>query len=78
MIVVGRHSFTPSHRDLSDYEAAAVLADYERRNRVAAPLVRWVLSRLVGWHYDGSDAARHRLVQDRPLVLFSPSDSDEM
>jgi hypothetical protein len=49
-----------------------VLADYERRNRWIAPLVRWVLSRLVGWRYDGSDDARRRLAGQLPLVAFQP------
>jgi hypothetical protein len=50
------------------------MAGYEQRNRLAAPLVRMVLSRLVGWRYDGSDAARHRLVRELPLVAFRPAD----
>jgi hypothetical protein len=49
-----------------------VLADYERRNRWIAPLVRWVLSRLVGWRYDGSDDAHRRLAGQLPLVAFQP------
>jgi deazaflavin-dependent oxidoreductase (nitroreductase family) len=70
-VTVGRRSFAPIHRDLSTNEAVAVLADYQQRNRVAAPVVRWVLSRLVGWRYDGTDQSRRRLVQQRPLVRFS-------
>jgi hypothetical protein len=46
----------------------AVVADYERRNRWVAPVVRRVLSWLVGWPYDSSDAARRQLVRERPLV----------
>ena len=75
-VTVGGRSFAPVHRDLSDDEAVAVLADYERRNRLAAPVVRWVLSRLVGWRYDGTADSRRRLVQERPLVRFSPVDAD--
>ena len=55
-------------------EAAMVMAGYEQRNRLAAPLVRMVLSRLAGWRYDGSDAARRRLVRALPLVAFRPAD----
>lgn len=54
-------------------EAAGVLAGYELRNRVAAQVVRRVLSALVGRPYDGSDTARHRLVRELPLVAFRPA-----
>jgi hypothetical protein len=54
-------------------DAAAVLGDYERRNRLAAPIVRLVLSRLVGWRYDGSGSARERLVGERPILAFRPA-----
>lgn len=72
LVVVGRRCFHPVHRDLTVDEASATLADYERRNRIAAPIVRAVLSRLVGWHYDGTEGSRRRLVEERPLVLFAP------
>jgi hypothetical protein len=55
-------------------EASEVLADYERRNRFAAPVVRTVLSRLLGWRYRGSDADRVRAVLQLPLVAFTPDD----
>lgn len=71
-VVVGRRSFAPTHRDLTEDEAVAAVADYERRNRIAAPIIRPILSKLVGWRYDGTDEARRRLVEDRPLVLFTP------
>ena len=57
-IVLGRQSFPASGRDLSEDEAVTVLAEYEHRNRIAAPLVRWTLSQLVGWPYDGTDRSR--------------------
>lgn len=47
--------FGPSVRLVESREAISVPADYERRNRLIAPVVRAVLSRLVGFHYDGSD-----------------------
>jgi deazaflavin-dependent oxidoreductase (nitroreductase family) len=71
-IAIGRERFQPDYRELPPPEAAAVLADYERRNWVLAPLVRAVLSRLVGWRYDGSVAARERLVLERPILAFRP------
>lgn len=42
----------------------------ERRNRFIATVVRAVLSRLVGWRYDGTDAARRRLVVQPPMLAF--------
>jgi deazaflavin-dependent oxidoreductase (nitroreductase family) len=73
-IAISSKRFVPIHRILDEPEAAAVLADYERRNRLVAPTVRSVLSRLVGWTYDGSDDARHRLVRELPIIAFRPAD----
>ena len=69
---VGRRRFVPVHRELDEHEAEAVLADYERRHRRAAPVVRAVLGRLVGWRYDGTPEARTRLVRELPLIAFRP------
>lgn len=72
-VQVGRESFPPEHRVLPPAEAAAVLADYEDRNRFSTPVLRPVLSRLAGFRYDGSPAARQRLVQQLPVVLLWPA-----
>ncbi len=69
-LAIGSMRFRPEYRELAPAEAAAVLGDYERRNRVMAPIVRAVLSRLVGWRYDGSPPARERLVNERPILAF--------
>lgn len=71
-VATGGRRYAPAHRFLDADEATAGVADYERRNRLVAPVVRAVLSRLVGWHYDGTDAARHRLVAQLPLLAFRP------
>ena len=47
-----------------------MLDGYERRNRLVAPVVRVVLSRLIGWRYDGSPPARERLVSELPILAF--------
>jgi deazaflavin-dependent oxidoreductase (nitroreductase family) len=73
-VQIARLRFAPAVRPLGSDEAVGVLADYERRNRLAAPLVRGVLSKLAGFGYDGSDAARRRLVQTLPLVALRPRD----
>ncbi|MDN5796229.1 MAG: nitroreductase family deazaflavin-dependent oxidoreductase [Intrasporangium sp.] len=61
-----------AYRILPVEEAEQVIADYERRNRLLAPVVRPVLSQLVGWDYDGSTPARRRLVDQLPMVAFRP------
>ncbi|MFY9917277.1 MAG: nitroreductase family deazaflavin-dependent oxidoreductase [Mycobacterium sp.] len=73
-VVVGRRRFQPQHRVLDESEAETVIADYERRNRWIRPIVRRGLSALLGWRYDGSHAARQRLVRQLPVVAFRPRD----
>lgn len=71
-VAIGRSVFRSAVRILDPDEAVAVLAGYEHHNRVVAPVIRTVLSWLVGWRYDGTDAARRRLVEEVPLVAFGP------
>jgi deazaflavin-dependent oxidoreductase (nitroreductase family) len=71
----GRDRYVPDHRLVPPDEAAVVLAEYERRNRVIAPIVRAVLGRLLGWGYDGSPDARRRAVEQLPLVGLRPRDA---
>jgi len=73
---IGRERFVPAYRVLATDEAERIFADYERRNRLGAPLVRAVISRLVGWRYDGTQASRRRVVAQLPLVGFRPRASD--
>jgi hypothetical protein len=75
-VTVGRRHFRPGMRVLPDDDAAAILADYERRNRILAPLIRRVLSALAGWHYAGTDDERLRLVRRLPLIALGPSNAD--
>lgn len=71
-VAIGRDRFRPRHRTLTPQEASDALADYERRTRWLAPVIRRVLSWLVGWRYDGSEGARLRLVIQLPVVGFRP------
>jgi deazaflavin-dependent oxidoreductase (nitroreductase family) len=73
---MGRERFVPAYRVLAPDEAERLFADYERRNRLGAPLVRAVISRLVGWRYDGTQASRRRVVEQLSLVGFRPRASD--
>ncbi len=72
-VATDRARFRPIARELDEEEAVAVLADYERRNWWFAPVVRRMLTWLVGWDYDGSNPARRRLVRALPLVAFRPN-----
>src|SRR5215469_2408873 len=72
VVVVGSKCFAAVHRVVKGDEAAAVIAAYERRNWFFAGVVRAVLSRLLGWRYDGSEGARRKLVTHLPLIAFRP------
>ena len=72
-VTVGRRHFAAKHRFLGEEEAVGVIEDYERRNRLIAPVVRRGLSWLLGWQYHASDRDRHRLVQQLPLIAFRPA-----
>jgi deazaflavin-dependent oxidoreductase (nitroreductase family) len=72
-IEIGGERFRPEVRRLETDEAVRVMAGYELRNRIAAPIVRFVLSRLAGFRYDGSDAGRRKLVATLPLIAFRPA-----
>jgi len=71
-VEIGRARWPADFRVLDTAEATAVLAAYERRNRVAMPVARPILSRLSGVHHDGTDAARRKVVEALPLVAFRP------
>jgi deazaflavin-dependent oxidoreductase (nitroreductase family) len=74
-VTVGRRTFPVEHRRLELDEALGVFADYERRNRAAGPILRRVLSWLLGWRYDGSPDARVRMAEQLPLIAFRPRTS---
>lgn len=71
-VAVGRRRFRPVQRQLEAAEVVRVFAEYEHRNRWAMPVIRSVLSRLVGWTYDGTTRARWRLADELPFVAFRP------
>jgi deazaflavin-dependent oxidoreductase (nitroreductase family) len=73
-VVIGSRRFIAAFRILPEAEAVQVIADYERRHRFAAPIIRFVLSRLVGWRDDGSARSRRRVAASRPMVAFRPRD----
>jgi deazaflavin-dependent oxidoreductase (nitroreductase family) len=74
MVAVGCRSFPADHRRVGGAEAVAVVAAYERRNRLVRLLLHRGLSRLLGWPYRGTDADRRRLVEQLPVIALRPSD----
>jgi hypothetical protein len=72
-VAIGRHRFVPLWRELEERAAAEALAAYEHRNRWMAPVVRRLLGRLAGWHYDGTPESRRRLVRELPIIAFRPA-----
>jgi deazaflavin-dependent oxidoreductase (nitroreductase family) len=71
-VVIGPRRFTAVHRILGMEEAMRVMAGYERCNRFVAPIIRLVLSRLLGWRYDGFEEHRRRLAAELPFIAFRP------
>lgn len=68
----GRLRYRPEVRLVGPAEAETILKAYERRNRLAAPIVQGVLGRLLGWPYDGSEGARARAVRQLQMVGLRP------
>jgi deazaflavin-dependent oxidoreductase (nitroreductase family) len=69
----GRGPSLAAYRVLPAEEAERVYAAYERRNVLIGPLVRWTLTLLLGWTYDGTAEARRRMVAELPMVAFRPA-----
>jgi len=73
-ICIASKHFKACHRFLSESEAEDALQAYESRNRLLAPVVRRVLSSLLGWAYTGSSEERRRVITQLPLIEFRPRD----
>jgi hypothetical protein len=69
-VLIGRQHWSATCEVLDEQDALEVFANYEHRNRWVAPIVRRILSSLVGWSYDGSTESRRRLVGQLPIVRF--------
>ena len=76
-VVIGSQRFIAAYRVLGQDEAVEVIAGYEQRNWFIAPVIRLVLSRLLGWQYEGREDDRRRLVAQLPFIAFRPRSSDE-
>lgn len=72
-VIIGSQRFAAVYRFLEADEAIAVLMKYQQRNRLMAPLIRFALSRIAGWHFDGSEEHCRRLVAQLPLIALRPA-----
>ena len=70
---IGRTRWVPAVRRLDVDEAVAVLERYERRSGLPRRIVWAVLSRLLGWRYDGSPVARRRAAEQLPMLALRPT-----
>ncbi|HEV2098867.1 MAG TPA: nitroreductase family deazaflavin-dependent oxidoreductase [Stellaceae bacterium] len=71
-VITGSQHFTSTYRILGADEAVRVLAGYQHRNRLIAPIIRLGFSWLLGWKFDGSQEHRRRLAAQLPFVAFRP------
>ncbi len=67
-VQIGRESFTPEQRFLSNDESFAVVVEFRRRHPWRMHLVRWIF----GWDLR-SDTAVRDFVGSRPFVSFRPA-----
>jgi hypothetical protein len=72
-VIIGSQRFIAVHRVLDADEAVSVITGYEQRNWIIVPIIRWVLSRLLGWRYDGAMDQRRRLITQLPCIAFYPA-----
>lgn len=71
-VQIATFRFVPRVRVLDHDEALDVIRDYELKHRIAAPLLRRALSRLLGFSYRGWRFDGRREVEVLPLVSLSP------
>jgi deazaflavin-dependent oxidoreductase (nitroreductase family) len=67
---IGRESFTPEQRFLSEDESFAVAVEFRRRH----PWRLRLISSILGWGDLRSDAAAREFVRSRPFVSFRPAE----
>jgi deazaflavin-dependent oxidoreductase (nitroreductase family) len=69
-VQIGRESFTPQQRFLSEEESLAVVAGFRR----AHPWRLRLITSVLGWGDLRSDTAARDFVRTRPFVSFRPAD----
>ena len=71
-VQIGRDSYTPQQRFLSDDEAVAAATEFRRAHRRRLRL----LASILGWGDLGTEAAVREFVRNRPFVAFRPADPE--
>jgi hypothetical protein len=71
-IQVGRTAYPPVWRIVGLDEARWTLREYLYRNRRGGPIIRSVLGGMLGWPFDGNDAALNRAIEQLQLVGIRP------
>ncbi len=69
-VQIGRESFTPQQRFLSEDESLAVIARFLRRH----PWRTRLATRIMGWEDLHSDTGARDFVSTRPFIAFRPAD----
>jgi deazaflavin-dependent oxidoreductase (nitroreductase family) len=69
-VQIGRESFAPEQRFLSEEESLTVVAGFRRRHPWRLRLATWTM----GWEDLRSDAAAREFVSARPFVSLRPAD----
>ncbi|HXZ75104.1 MAG TPA: hypothetical protein VEH31_30125, partial [Streptosporangiaceae bacterium] len=69
-VQIGRDSFTPKQRFLSEEQAVAVMAEFARRHPGRLRLI----SAILGWGDLRSDTAAREFVRTRPFVSLRPAE----
>jgi hypothetical protein len=67
-VTVGRESFIPQQRLLTDDEAVDVGRQFRRDH----PYRMWLISKILGWGDLRDDAQLRRFVHDHPFMAFRP------
>jgi deazaflavin-dependent oxidoreductase (nitroreductase family) len=70
-VQVGRESYQPRHRFLTEDESVAVAHDFVRRH----PGRLWLARRILAWPDLRSEAVLHEFVSTHPFVELRPSDA---
>jgi hypothetical protein len=71
-VEVGRESYTPQHRFLTEEESVTVASDFVRRH----PYRVRVATRILGWPDLRSEAVLRNFVRSHPFVALQPAVTD--
>lgn len=69
-VQIGRESFTPQQRFLTQDESLAVVAGFLHQHPWRSRLATWIM----GWEDLRSDTAAREFVSTRPFIAFRPAD----